>query len=75
MKKRAISPATLRFQAYRCETAKHKRCKCRCGGALHGTKHSEEWIDAEVMRDRIACQRVPEQTDWVGYADLEEVYL
>lgn len=25
-------------QASRCETAEHKTCKCRCGGALHGAK-------------------------------------
>jgi len=23
-------------QAARCETARHKACRCRCGGALHG---------------------------------------
>lgn len=23
-------------QAGRCENAKHSRCRCRCGGALHG---------------------------------------
>ena len=24
-------------QAHQCETATAKRCRCRCGGALHGT--------------------------------------
>ena len=28
-------------QASRCETAKHKTCKCRCGGALHGVNRAE----------------------------------
>ncbi len=27
-------------QAGRCETAKHPRCRCRCGGRLHGISHS-----------------------------------
>lgn len=70
--KRAISEATLRFQARRCETAKHTRCKCRCGGALHGAAHGEQWIAEEVLRDRIAFQRHPQQVDWVGYAGFEE---
>lgn len=24
------------YQANRCENAEHPRCRCRCGGALHG---------------------------------------
>jgi hypothetical protein len=72
MKKRPISEATLRFQARRCETAKCKRCKCRCGGLLHGGRHSEEWIAEEVVRDRIAHQRAPGQIDWVGYVGFEQ---
>lgn len=67
-----ISAARLRDQAYRCEHAKHKRCKCRCGGLLHGAKHNEEWIDEEVLRDRLACQRVPDQIDWVGYEEFDQ---
>jgi len=70
--KKPISAARLRDQAYRCEHAKCKRCKCRCGGALHGTKHEEQWIEEEVMRDRLRCQRVPDQFDWVGYAGFEQ---
>lgn len=70
--KKPITEGVLRFQAFRCETAKHKRCKCRCGGALHGTKHTEEWIDEEVMRDRLRCQRVPDQLDWVGYEGFDQ---
>lgn len=27
-------------QADRCEAAKHPRCRCRCGGRLHGISHS-----------------------------------
>jgi hypothetical protein len=71
MSKRPISEATLRYQAMRCETAKCKRCKCRCGGLLHGASHTPEWIADEVMRDRIAFQRPPQQVDWVGYAGFE----
>lgn len=70
--KRPITHARLRYQAMRCETAKCDRCKCRCGGALHGTKHSEEWIGDEVLRDRIAAQRPPGQEDWIGYAGFEQ---
>jgi hypothetical protein len=29
-------------QAARCETAKHKACRCRCGGKLHGVLRSIE---------------------------------
>lgn len=68
-----ISHARLRNQAYRCETAKCKRCKCRCGGALHGGPHSEEWIDEEVARDRLRCQLIPGQIDWVGFEGFEHL--
>lgn len=27
--------------ADRCEGAKHPRCRCRCGGALHGAKRGQ----------------------------------
>ena len=26
-----------------CERALHPRCRCHCGGALHGAAHSLEW--------------------------------
>lgn len=29
--------ALSKRQAARCETAKNKTCRCRCGGALHGS--------------------------------------
>lgn len=38
-------------QASRCETAKTKTCKCRCGGALHGAlRHKEagDWAEPEA---------------------------
>lgn len=70
--KKPISHAQLRNQAYRCEHAKCKRCKCRCAGALHGGAHSEEWIAEEVLRDRVAHQRRGEQIDWVGYVGFEQ---
>lgn len=66
-----ITHAQLRVQADRCETAKHKRCKCRCGGELHGTRHSDEWVAEEVVRDKIMHQRPPGQMDWVGYVGFE----
>jgi len=33
-------------QAVTCETAKTKRCKCRCGGLLHGKGRFSEAGDA-----------------------------
>lgn len=38
---RALSLA----QASRCETAKNPGCRCRCHGALHGTKRSGDATD------------------------------
>ncbi len=26
-----------------CERAKTSRCRCHCGGALHGMRHDEDW--------------------------------
>jgi hypothetical protein len=69
--KKPITEGRLRDQANRCENAKCKRCRCRCGGALHGTHHSDEWVAEEVVRDRIAHQRTPGQIDWVGYVGFE----
>jgi len=63
MSKRPITEGALRYQALRCETAKHKRCKCRCGGAFHGIHHDDAWIKDEVLRDQLARQ--PGQIDWV----------
>jgi hypothetical protein len=71
MSNRPISAATLRFQADRCETAAHKRCKCRCGGMLHGIRHSEEWIEEQVQLDKVRHQLASGQIDWVGYAGFE----
>lgn len=71
MSKRPITEGALRYQAMRCETAKCKRCKCRCGGLFHGTKHDDEWIADEVLRDKLRHQRIPEQGDWVGYEGFE----
>lgn len=35
-------------QAASCENAKHPRCRCRCGGALHGrTRHGQ--TTAEIL--------------------------
>lgn len=70
--KHPITEGRLRDQARRCETAKCKRCKCRCGGALHGTHHGEQWIAEEVVRDRVRSRRTPGQIDWVGYAGFEQ---
>lgn len=41
-----MKPLNLR-QAQRCETAKHGRCRCRCGGVLHGAARG---MDEEFFR-------------------------
>lgn len=66
-----ITVGRLRDQANRCESAKHTRCKCRCGGALHGTHHSDEWVAEQVLRDRVHQQFITEQLDWIGPAGFE----
>jgi len=37
--------------ATRCETAKNARCRCRCGGLLHGAKRSEDAAYFEALPD------------------------
>jgi len=48
--RRALSNA----QAAACENAKHPRCTCRCGGALHGKGHA---VYQAVERDYLAQQK------------------
>lgn len=48
---RKISEGRLRYVARRCEYAATDRCECRCGGALHGRKHSEQWIKGTLEED------------------------
>ena len=70
--KKPITHAQMQALAERCETAKTKRCKCRCGGAMHGIAHSHEWIAEEVLRDRTVFQtRASVQVDWIGFSDAE----
>lgn len=48
--------ATFARNATACENAKHPTCRCACGGALHGIKHSREWIEqtwAELETERL----------------------
>ena len=73
MSKRPITSAQLRYQADRCETAMHPRCKCRCGGAMHGIRHSDEWIEEQVQLDKARHQRASGQVDWVGYEGFEHL--
>jgi hypothetical protein len=37
--------ALLRRNAIACEEARFPECKCHCGGAFHGIKHTEAWIE------------------------------
>ena len=41
-------------QANRCETAKNKVCRCRCGGALHGAAR-----DLATGREREFFEELP----------------
>lgn len=66
------SEAWLRAMADRCEHAKEKRCRCRCGGAMHGIAHAEEWITEEIRRERTLAQLEPtQQMDWIGFSESE----
>jgi hypothetical protein len=44
-------------QASRCETAKNKICKCRCGGALHGAARMRP---EKAGREREFFEALPE---------------
>jgi hypothetical protein len=41
-----MNRALFARNALACETAKGPACRCACGGALHGSAHSAEWIDS-----------------------------
>jgi hypothetical protein len=38
-------------QARRCEEAKGGRCRCRCGGAMHGAARADRYGEAETPRE------------------------
>lgn len=65
--------ALVRRNASRCETAKSKTCECRCGGALHGAAHSEQWIKhvAAALAERDERERERVQPDMLGSAEVE----
>ena len=46
--KRPLSSA----QAVACETAKHPRCRCRCGGTFHGAGHESLLADESRVGDQ-----------------------
>lgn len=48
----AAAIGLMRYNARRCEAAKHPTCHCHCGGALHGKVHAESWIREQVERIR-----------------------
>ena len=41
--------ALSRRQAANCESATHPRCRCRCGGAFHGTKRGDDTVFFETL--------------------------
>jgi len=46
--------------AQACEEAKHPSCSCHCGGAQHGTKHSDSSVREAVVK-RMRELGYPEQ--------------
>ena len=46
--KRALSSA----QAANCENARHPRCRCRCGGRLHGRGHAAYQVQERAILDQ-----------------------
>ena len=67
-----ISEGVLRYQAMRCETAKYPRCKCRCGGAFHGTKHADEWIAEEAAVLEIEATHIARQLNRLEAPELAD---
>lgn len=60
-------------QALACETAREPRCRCRCGGALHGAKRngreeSPEWFAGLPPEDP---HSVPLEPQWRQATFLE----
>jgi hypothetical protein len=56
----ATAVGLLRYNARRCEQAKHKHCQCRCGGRFHGHAHPESWVyemTREIAREEIEQQQ------------------
>lgn len=48
-------PSLQQRNADACEQAKEPRCRCACGGKMHGIKHPEEWVrEQEALAD--GCQ-------------------
>lgn len=42
--------ALVRRNAEACETARTERCECHCGGAMHGRRHSAEWVSKVAIQ-------------------------
>lgn len=62
--------AFVRAQGAACENAKGARCRCRCGGALHGVAHGRAWAEeqaAKMMRER---EELEAQLDVFGLEPL-----
>jgi hypothetical protein len=57
--KRAAAEALVERNAAACEAARTSRCKCACGGKLHGVLHSKAWQSEQV--EKIADQPDPAQ--------------
>lgn len=44
-------------QALACENAVHPRCKCRCGGKLHGARRNTQQLPEDDPHLEVAQQR------------------
>lgn len=52
-----------------CESAKHPKCVCPCGGALHGSKHSRKW--RRETWGKIESEREAERRELKENGELE----
>lgn len=62
-------------QAVTCETAATKRCRCRCGGALHGAARLTTEAEArELAADDAHCVPVPGELPGQEALELQGEY-
>jgi hypothetical protein len=66
-----VNRALFARNAAACESAKGSTCRCACGGALHGRKHSAEWI-AKTIAER---ERLEDEGRAAALAELERFQL
>lgn len=67
--------ALTAYQAVQCEQALEERCRCRCGGALHGAKRAGLRYDPEpyyLLPDSDPHHAEPGERGWqLTYLELD----